>query len=129
MRPSCIDCARKHVSQAEVLMSEALKGYPEHAWLAIGHLAEAEDEMLAEYPGMVEIIRSHRLKYIEGVTGVSDHYHFPTIDIIKAITDLDISNQELELPNEIPTDDLGADPAPVEQPLPPAATTKWQSAV
>jgi hypothetical protein len=61
-RPTCTDCARKHLAQAIVLLGEAHLGYPEHRWLAIGHLAEASDETVADYPDIAEDIRSERLK-------------------------------------------------------------------
>jgi hypothetical protein len=43
------------------LNCEAKKGYPFHIWLAIGHLAEAEDECLADFPELSEKIRPIRL--------------------------------------------------------------------
>ncbi len=84
MRPSCLMCARKHLGQAEVLMSEALKGYPQHAWLAIGHLAEAEDELLEKYPELAATIREHRLVYMQRI-GTIESYDFPTIAILTQI--------------------------------------------
>lgn len=45
-------------------MSEACLGYPEHTWLAVGNLSEAEDELVSEYPAMAEIVRAKRLEYI-----------------------------------------------------------------
>jgi len=44
MRKQCLECTLKHVAQALVLLCEVPKGYPLHKWVAIGHLAEAEDE-------------------------------------------------------------------------------------
>jgi len=84
MRPSCLMCARKHLGQAEVLMSEALKGYPQHAWLAIGHLAEAEDELLEKYPEIAATVREHRLIYM-GRTGTIQPYDLPTMTILAQI--------------------------------------------
>lgn len=63
-RPSCLDCVRKHLAQAEVLMGEALQGYPHHRWLAIGHLGEAADESVLAYPKLAAEIRKHRLAYM-----------------------------------------------------------------
>ena len=42
MRNSCLSCAMKHVTQSSILLSESEKGYPNHYWYALGHLAEAE---------------------------------------------------------------------------------------
>lgn len=60
MRPACVLCALKHIGQACVLLLEARKGYPEHYWLALAHLAEAEDELVEKYPGLVEDVRKAR---------------------------------------------------------------------
>jgi len=77
-RASCLDCVRKHLSQAEVLMDEAKLGYPEHKWLAVGHLAEASSESLKEYPALSEEIRKHRIAYMK-----DDDYAVPILDLIK----------------------------------------------
>ena len=63
MRPTCIACALKHVAQAEVLMQEAALGYPLHAHLAVGHLAEAEAELVKDHPEMADAIRGMRSQY------------------------------------------------------------------
>jgi hypothetical protein len=46
MREGCIECVMKHISQAIILYHEMFKGYPEHLVYVVGHLAEAEDEIL-----------------------------------------------------------------------------------
>ena len=61
MRPSCLFCVTKHISQANILIMEVLKGYPSHLWVAVGHLGEAEDESLAEQPILSGNIRKVRL--------------------------------------------------------------------
>jgi len=66
MRPSCLDCARKHLAQADILMMEAATGdYDTHVWYAVGHLAEAADELMDEYPHIAEKVRAERLRYME----------------------------------------------------------------
>jgi len=67
-RPNCVDCGRKHLAQACVLALEALKGYPEHAWLAVGHMAEAEDELVTKFPEIAADIRHQRVRYITGIS-------------------------------------------------------------
>ena len=64
-RPSCLDCIRKHLAQASALMDEARQGHPQHRWLAIGHLGEAEAESLGAYPDLAKAIRKERLLYME----------------------------------------------------------------
>jgi len=101
MRPSCTSCGRKHLAQALVLMSEVPRGYPEHAWIAIGHMAEAEDELVKDYPEMANQIRDERVKYMESVERGGELYSVPIMDLIKALTDLDGDPQtEIEIPDE-----------------------------
>lgn len=95
MRPSCLNCCRKHLAQAEVLMLEARKGYPVHGWLAVGHMAEAEDETLQLYPEITEEIRKHRLEYMNSLNRdpqeyFSHLYNFPSLDLIEIVTDKQI---------------------------------------
>jgi hypothetical protein len=61
LRQSCIDCALKHIAQAQVLYCEAELGYPVHRLLAIGHLAEAEAELVESYPKLANMVRDYRL--------------------------------------------------------------------
>lgn len=60
-RGTCLDCVRKHVAQAAILLDETLLGYPHHRWYAAGHLAEAESESLLEHPELAKEIRKARL--------------------------------------------------------------------
>jgi len=67
MRPDCLMCAMKHVAQSIVLMGEVHKGYPLHRWLACGHLAEAEDELvrMEKYRSLANMIRDERKSIME----------------------------------------------------------------
>lgn len=60
-RPSCLFCVSKHLASAQVLLDEAQLGYPEHRWLAVGHLQEAESESLADFPLFAQKIRCLRV--------------------------------------------------------------------
>jgi hypothetical protein len=62
VRDSCIQCALKHIGQARALMLETCKGYPEHVWFAMGHLAEAEDETVHRHAELANVIRNERLR-------------------------------------------------------------------
>ena len=64
MRLSCLDCARKHLAQAAVLADEVRLGYPDHMWLVIGHMAEAESELVKDYLSWASIVREKRLAYM-----------------------------------------------------------------
>jgi len=59
-------CVLKHLGQASVLLDEAKLGYPEHRWLAVGHLAEAESESLSDYPVLAQSIRETRKIVMDG---------------------------------------------------------------
>lgn len=83
MRPTCLNCARKHLAKALINMNEALLGYPTFHWLAIGHMSEAEDELLARYASEAIKIRDHRKNYEEDHT-----YVVPILDIIDDLTAL-----------------------------------------
>jgi len=65
MRDSCLLCCLKHIGQAVVLLLESRQGYPEHVWLAAAHMAEASDEMVADYPKIAAMIRSERLMLMD----------------------------------------------------------------
>lgn len=62
-RPTCFLCALKHVAQARILGSEARLGYQQHYWFALGHLAEAEEELLQEQPQLAETVRLARKQW------------------------------------------------------------------
>jgi hypothetical protein len=61
-RNFCPRCAIKHLAQARVLLLETRKGYPHFAWYAIGHIAEAEDEIVVRMPEEALKLRELRLQ-------------------------------------------------------------------
>lgn len=88
MRVTCLNCARKHLAQASILMMEAEQGYPLHAWLAMGHMAEAADELVARYPEMANIIRENRKIYEHAVDEGEAPPSVPIVTLIADITKL-----------------------------------------
>ena len=67
-----------------MLLDEARLGYPEHLWLAVGHMAEAESEALEMSQELAEEIRNHRTLLIE------DHeYEVPVLELIRKTTALE----------------------------------------
>ena len=70
MCDSCLNCYRKHLGQAIVLMIEGEMGYPEHRWLAVGHMAEAEAETILDFPELANSVREERVKYQESINKV-----------------------------------------------------------
>ena len=71
LRQSCLKCARKHIAQSIVLLNESLLGYPDHRWLATGHLAEAAEETVMQYPKLAAMLRFDR-KMVEDGKGMPD---------------------------------------------------------
>ena len=61
-REFCPRCAIKHLAQARVLLREREKGYPHFVWNAIGHMAEAEDEIVERMPTEALLIRNERTR-------------------------------------------------------------------
>ena len=57
---ACAKLARLLVSEARILAFETLKGYDAHYWDALGHLAQAEDEIVVIMPEVATVIRGAR---------------------------------------------------------------------
>ena len=73
VRPSCLDCCRKHLGQAIVLLQESeYEGYENHFWLGLAHLSEAESESLSTYPGFAKQLRDIRLSMMAARDYVPD---------------------------------------------------------
>jgi hypothetical protein len=51
------------LAECRVLAFETLKGYPHHYWDALGHMAQAEDEVLQIMPEEAAMIRSARKRW------------------------------------------------------------------
>ena len=60
MRPTCTDCAIKHLAQASILLQESRHGYPDHIYYARGNMAEAEAELAKLYPVHSDLVRTER---------------------------------------------------------------------
>jgi hypothetical protein len=65
-------------------MHEVRKGYPEHFWLVVGHMAEAEDEMMGYSEEFANKIRDQRVKY-----QLEKDYEVPIMDLIEEIGNLE----------------------------------------
>jgi len=60
MRNPCWDCTRKHLAQASILLDETHLGYPHYRWLAVGHMAEAESEIMSTNLDFAKMVRELR---------------------------------------------------------------------
>jgi len=102
VRPSCLDCARKHVAQAEILLHEFRTGdYPLHLWLAVGHLAEAEAELMERWPEHAYYIRQHRKLLIAEPT-----YKVPTLKILEVLCEETVQSDGVSEDGNTPEDVL-----------------------
>lgn len=79
-RTTCELCALKHLAQARALLLEWRKGYPEHFDYALGHISEAEDELVERQPALAAAIRGHR-KRLES----NPAYPFPFRELLLTI--------------------------------------------
>lgn len=61
MRESCRSCVLKHLAKASILLTESRLGYPEHFYLALGNLSEAEEECVGWNQKLAADIRELRL--------------------------------------------------------------------
>ena len=64
-RESCVLCACKHLAQARIQMLEYLrspKEYEVHYDFALGHISEAEDELVKDHLSLAKDIRPYRKK-------------------------------------------------------------------
>ena len=83
MRPSCFDCARKHLAQAIVLETEMRTGYPDFKWLVIAHIAEAEAELVAASAELANELREIRKIFEE-----DSNVDLPLMPMISRISEL-----------------------------------------
>ena len=93
MRPVCLDCVRKHLGQAHVLLDEYATGdYDVHFWYAVGHMAEAESECIAGYPELAALIRAERIKMIENENYYTDFE--PLIEMANKLAEGEINEEQ-----------------------------------
>lgn len=91
-RPGCILCGLKHLAQAQILLDESMLGYPMHKWLAYGHMAEAESELLELQPLIANQIREERIKATE------DDKYQPDVMTLMATLDSLLAAEKANIP-------------------------------
>jgi hypothetical protein len=89
MRETCRDCARKHLAQAIILAIEERTGYPQFKWLVVGHIAEAEAELVELHPDVANELREFRKEY-----EIDTSVNMPLMGMITKITQLDDAAKE-----------------------------------
>lgn len=88
-RPTCLDCVRKHIGQATVLLQESEQPeYKQHFWLGMGHLAEAESESLSTYPVLANKLRGYRLAMM-----ANRDYKPEMLNLFEVIDDIEVVNE------------------------------------
>ena len=88
MRPYCMACTVKHLSQAYVLQGECDLGYPEYALGVIGHLSEAAEECVGKYPELAAELRRERQMFFVSTLEGDELYDVPYFDLYKKIMNL-----------------------------------------
>jgi len=71
------------LSRSRVLQLEVRKGYAQHYFLALGHMAEAEDELQDQYPALSDKVREARKAWEQDPAAVPD-FHALVVAISKA---------------------------------------------
>ena len=79
MRKYCIDCTLKHLGSAAIQIEECLDGYPNFDIYVIGNLDQAAQEIRELSPEMGQIIRAHRVRWME------DHYYKIPFEELSAV--------------------------------------------
>ena len=87
MRESCTDCVLKHIASAHILLHEAKMGYPDHVYLALGHLAQAEVELAGKHLDVAQDLRIIRKRIEE-----EENADFDVMEWIKRLSTLDMHN-------------------------------------
>lgn len=84
LRDNCLNCARKHLASALIIALEVRVGALDihHKWLVIGHISEAEVELVIKWPHLALELREHRKAYED-----DGDYILPLMDYIRRIGD------------------------------------------
>jgi hypothetical protein len=84
------------MGQAFVLACEMRKGYPEFHVFAMGHMAEAEDELSMDHQEMADMIRAHRTAWQLEENKVPQF-----TQIVRALSDyrIKVAEEDLEMLN------------------------------
>ena len=61
MRQHCLQCFRKHMGNAAVLLEEVYDGYS-YKHMVIGHLDQAAQEIRELEPKLATLVRAHRIR-------------------------------------------------------------------
>ena len=92
MRQPCLQCFRKHLGNAQVLLEECADGYP-YFMGVIGHLDQAAQEIRAYSVKLAKLVRAHRIK-MQLMDDWTD-YPFPFealdrfISVLESLTDIE----------------------------------------
>jgi hypothetical protein len=102
MRESCTSCTRKHLANAVVLSHEVVLGYKEFAWLVVGHLCQAEEEITRANLDIATAIRQFRLQYMQCIENdFKDLSNVPNFMLlIEMVTAFHLANLPLDEASE-----------------------------
>ena len=92
MRKPCLQCFRKHLGNAKVLLEELADGYP--YWMdIIGHLDQAAQEIRKYSTDIAVLVRAHRIEMQKHSPDFFE-YNFP-------FEASDLESNFRELPDEV----------------------------
>lgn len=74
MRESCLLCVMKHLGEAAIFEAEFRLGYPQFEVYVVGSLSHAAQEALKYNEKLAEVIREHRINWMEDPLGYDIPY-------------------------------------------------------
>lgn len=83
MRRPCLQCFRKHLGNAQVLIEEVADGYP-YRMGVVGHLDQAAQEIRGYSDELAHVVRAHRIKWQQ-----DNGYDIPFEELDAFIDDLE----------------------------------------
>jgi hypothetical protein len=96
-----------------VLLKEVKTGYPMFRWFVIGHLAEAEEEVVREYPAFANEIRVYRTAWDGDESTI-----IPFEELLSKVEELMGSDEPSAIDDasethRIDVGELGTEPSPI----------------
>ena len=98
MRQPCLQCFRKHIGNAAVLIEEYHDGYTNYLHMISGHLDQAAQEIRGYNKTLALVVRAHRIKWQE-----NPEYRIPFEALDQFSQDMEAmieKGDELEIPEE-----------------------------
>ena len=102
MRQPCIQCFRKHIGNAAVLIEEVLDGYVDYEHMVVGHLDQAAQEIRRYSPTLAHLVRAHRIKWQDDTNYDIPFEAFDSFARTLSLLDLEPGGKDWESVPDIP---------------------------